>query len=549
MQTLEPQANAKVVLKTNFGDLELELWGQQTPLTTRNFLQLCYDGYYNGTVFHRLVPGFILQGGDPTGTGHGGEAIYPGGLFADELHSRLKFNRRGLLGMANSGRKNDNGSQFFLTLGETKELTGKNTMFGKIVGDTIYNLVRMGELEVKENSERPLFPPKILATEVLVNPYEDIKPRETKRKAEDVVTEKPKKTLKKKKGGKAMLSFAGEEEEGPIVMPIKKKPKFDTRLVVADPESEEKVGGGEGAIRKDSPKFLKADPKGAITITTTTIEPPQPPPPRSPPAQTLKPGLRRSPSPMPSRSPTPPPSKTELLLAQTNAQIAALKKSLRRSPSPPPATASAASKKKSLLKIQKEMLPPTSVQGRKRRRGGKKGAIMDDEDGEAFAALQKFKAKLAAAPPLSGSDALYKSQERLRESSTGLEEKNKEGEDFDAEASLCDLHFIPNCQSCSAWDNALPTEGTGEEGGGGGEITDDLWSHALSFERDRLGKDLTWKKKNEQLVVIDPREKQKEILGANRNGNNNNGGNNSSPHRHHHRHHRRHGEGGHGGRS
>src|ERR1700760_2867665 len=80
---LEPQPTAKVVLNTTSGDITLELWAQQTPLTSRNFLQHCLDGYYDGTIFHRLVPGFILQGGDPTGTGSGGESIYDGGAFSE----------------------------------------------------------------------------------------------------------------------------------------------------------------------------------------------------------------------------------------------------------------------------------------------------------------------------------------------------------------------------------------------------------------------------------------------------------------------------------
>ncbi len=100
LYNIEPQPTAKVLLETTSGDILLELFAKQTPITSRNFLQLCLDGYYNGTIFHRLVPGFVVQGGDPTGNGDGGEAIYDGGLFEDEFHSRLKFNRRGLLGMA-----------------------------------------------------------------------------------------------------------------------------------------------------------------------------------------------------------------------------------------------------------------------------------------------------------------------------------------------------------------------------------------------------------------------------------------------------------------
>ena len=81
---LEPQPTASVILHTTSGDLSVELFAKQTPLTSRNFLQHCLDGYYDNTVFHRLVPGFIIQGGDPTGTGNGGECIYDGGALSGE---------------------------------------------------------------------------------------------------------------------------------------------------------------------------------------------------------------------------------------------------------------------------------------------------------------------------------------------------------------------------------------------------------------------------------------------------------------------------------
>ncbi|KAK3079075.1 Peptidyl-prolyl isomerase cwc27 [Coniosporium uncinatum] len=153
LYNLEPQPTAKVLLTTTCGDILLELFASQTPLASRNFLQHCLDGYYDATIFHRLVPGFIVQGGDPSGTGHGGEsAVNDGKPFADEFHTRLKFNRRGLLGMANGGGRDDNGSQFFLTLGPTPELQGRHTMFGRVQGDTIYNVVKMGEAELSEEA-------------------------------------------------------------------------------------------------------------------------------------------------------------------------------------------------------------------------------------------------------------------------------------------------------------------------------------------------------------------------------------------------------------
>lgn len=95
-------------------------------------------GYYDGVIFHRIVKGFIVQTGDPTGTGMGGESIY-GEPFEDEIHSRLRFNRRGLIGMANNSKRHTNGSQWFITLDRADELSGKHTLFGRINGPTYYS--------------------------------------------------------------------------------------------------------------------------------------------------------------------------------------------------------------------------------------------------------------------------------------------------------------------------------------------------------------------------------------------------------------------------
>lgn len=148
------------------------------------------EGYYNGTIFHRVVKGFIVQGGDPIGDGTGGESIY-GHTFKDEFHSRLRYARRGLVGMANAD-KDDNGSQFFFTLAATPELQNKNTLFGKVTGDTLYNMLKLEEGLVDHN-ERPMYPQKILGTEILSNPFEDIVPRKL---AKEIKKEKTKKREK-----------------------------------------------------------------------------------------------------------------------------------------------------------------------------------------------------------------------------------------------------------------------------------------------------------------------------------------------------------------
>jgi len=151
MYMMEPPTNGKVVLRTSSGDIDVELWPKEAPLACRNFVQLCMENYYDATIFHRVVPGFIIQGGDPTGTGMGGDSIY-GKPFKDEFHSRLRFTHRGLVAMANGG-KDDNGSQFFFTLGPTNDLNKKHTIFGKVTGDTIYNMVKLAEGET-DHQER-----------------------------------------------------------------------------------------------------------------------------------------------------------------------------------------------------------------------------------------------------------------------------------------------------------------------------------------------------------------------------------------------------------
>ncbi|KAM8961848.1 spliceosome-associated protein CWC27 homolog isoform 2-T2 [Pelodytes ibericus] len=206
----EPPTNGKVLLKTTAGDIDVELWAKEAPKACRNFVQLCLEGYYDNTIFHRVVPEFIVQGGDPTGTGSGGESIY-GKPFRDEFHSRLRFIRRGLVAMANAG-PHDNGSQFFFTLGRADELNNKHTIFGKVTGDTIYNLLRLTEVDIGED-ERPVNPHKIKTSEVLFNPFDDIIPRVIKKPKKEKQEEENKKPKVKGTKNFKLLSFGEEAEE------------------------------------------------------------------------------------------------------------------------------------------------------------------------------------------------------------------------------------------------------------------------------------------------------------------------------------------------
>ena len=229
---IEPLPTGRVLIKTTMGPLDIELWTKETPQTCRSFIQLCLEGYYNNVIFHRIVKDFIIQTGDPTGTGTGGEAATPEGVVKDEFHSRLRYVRRGLVGMANSGEKDDNGSQFFITLSATPELERRNTLFGRIaVGDTIYNALRIGDLET-DKLDRPVHPPRIIGVEVIENPFSDIVPRSTEEERQErqrqLEEEKAKAIVKKaKKRNKALLSFGDEEADDGETVKTKVKSVYD----------------------------------------------------------------------------------------------------------------------------------------------------------------------------------------------------------------------------------------------------------------------------------------------------------------------------------
>ncbi|KAJ4991661.1 peptidyl-prolyl isomerase cwc27 [Stagonosporopsis vannaccii] len=466
---LEPNPTAKVLLHTTRGDLEVELFAKQTPITSRNFLQLCLDGYYDNTVFHRLVKGFIIQGGDPTGTGQGGESSYDGEPFQDEFHSRLKYTRRGLLGMANTGRKDDNGSQFFFTLAATPELQDKNTMFGRIAGDTIYNLMKMAEADIAEGSEdRPMYPAKITGSEIIINPFEDMVKRE--RVAQRTEPEGKKAKKPKRKAGKNVLSFGGDEGED--AAPVLKKAKFNSKLVSAGEELP--------VIPKETSKTKPVESR-SIPI-------------RKPSRRSLsrslspKPSKTAAPQRLPSeKAPAPrvlsPESEKRSKIDRVNAQIAELKASMKRNTGPQHAEET---KKQSLLE---SMVPTSTTRGRKRGAGGNAAQEQATLD-----LLSKFKSKLEAAEPSAAPKGKDIPAPAEAEISNG-------GKADDEDEAVCDLHFIAGCQSCKAWDKEEEDESDDDAG----------WmSHSLSFAKDRLGKDLEWKRKNEEdLLVIDPLEEAK----------------------------------------
>jgi len=132
-------ANPYVVLETTQGDIKLELYPNVAPLAVENFMTHIKDGYYNGIAFHRIIKDFMIQGGDPTESGRGGDSIWKK-PFKDEFKDKV-FDKPGILAMANSGR-NTNGSQFFITTAPTPWLNGHHTIFGKVADKTSMKTLR-----------------------------------------------------------------------------------------------------------------------------------------------------------------------------------------------------------------------------------------------------------------------------------------------------------------------------------------------------------------------------------------------------------------------
>merc|ERR1719411_2442832 len=185
-----------VRLTTNLGPLNLELHCEYVPKTCENFIKLCQKGYYNGTKFHRSIRHFMVQGGDPTGTGTGGDSHW-GGTFKDEFKQFLSHTGRGILSMANSG-PDTNKSQFFLTYRSCKHLDGKHTVFGKIVGG-LDSLSAIEKIET-DNKDKPIEDIIIQRANVFVDPFADVDQELAKERGEELAkTKKKEMSLQEKK--------------------------------------------------------------------------------------------------------------------------------------------------------------------------------------------------------------------------------------------------------------------------------------------------------------------------------------------------------------
>ncbi len=169
VQAQETKQDLKAKIKTTQGDIEVKLFADKVPQTVSNFYNLAKQGFYNGIIFHRVIPGFMVQTGDPKGDGTGG----PGYTFSDEFHKDLKHDKAGILSMANSG-PDTNGSQFFITVAPTPHLDSKHSVFGEVTaGMDVVNAI----VNAKTNGSKPEKDIKIVSVDIIG----DFKPVEVKK--------------------------------------------------------------------------------------------------------------------------------------------------------------------------------------------------------------------------------------------------------------------------------------------------------------------------------------------------------------------------------
>jgi peptidyl-prolyl cis-trans isomerase SDCCAG10 len=483
---IEPLPTGRVLVTTSMGPLDIELFAKETPQTCRSFIQLCLEGYYNNVIFHRIVADFIIQTGDPTGTGTGGEAATSEGTVKDEFHSRLRYTRRGLVGMANSGDKDDNGSQFFITLSATPELERKNSLFGRIAaGDTIYNALRIGALET-DALDRPLHPPKIIGAEVIENPFPDIVPRSTEAdrqaRQRQLEEEKIKATVRKaKKRNKALLSFGDDEpDEGAETIKTKIKSVYDLEGPSSTDPTLQPPSQHPPSVKQPGPK--KPQKPAAPPAETIDLTPSEPPATSADtnqlgnsfarPIPIIVDDARSITPPSAPKKPSPPPASIEDQIASLKSQLKSLKNK-RAEEEEDSELVSKRGKKSVESEITRYMTSGRAILGKRNRKTRR------EED--TLSKLTQFQSKILGV-------------ERVDTLPPETEESRLEA---------CVLHNVPGCMSCFDRFGEQPDD----------DDPKSLWGHKLVFAKDVFGKDEKYRqqRQGEDLEVIDPRERMKEF--------------------------------------
>ncbi|KAL2201586.1 hypothetical protein P885DRAFT_25462 [Corynascus similis CBS 632.67] len=238
-------------LETNLGPLTLELHTETAPKAVWNFVRLAQRGYYRGVRFHRNIRNFMIQGGDPTGSGRGGQSVW-GKSFADELEGPHVHDARGVVSMANKG-KNTNSSQFFITYRPAKHLDRKHTVFGRVVdgADNDTTLARMEAAPVEEGTNRPIDDIIINEVVVLIDPFEEFLKEKSKREEEDKNREET-----RRRGGTdddrttwtgKRIRADGAVVEDDMAKGVGKYLKGAIAAAAANTAKQEEVGGGGAA--------------------------------------------------------------------------------------------------------------------------------------------------------------------------------------------------------------------------------------------------------------------------------------------------------------
>ncbi|KIV87333.1 hypothetical protein, variant [Exophiala sideris] len=201
-----------VRLSTTVGDLNLELYPEYAPKAVWNFVRLIQKGYYNGIVFHRNIRNFMIQCGDPTGTGRGGSSIW-GTNFEDEIEGPLKHDKRGVVSMANKG-KNTNSSQFFISYRPTSHLDRKHTIFGLVDDSISLDVLKRLEETPVDADDRPKNEIKITEAVVLIDPFEEFWKRKNEKEQTDKEKEERKKEDRTTWTGKRIRADGTVERDG-----------------------------------------------------------------------------------------------------------------------------------------------------------------------------------------------------------------------------------------------------------------------------------------------------------------------------------------------
>ncbi|KAJ3055105.1 RING-type E3 ubiquitin-protein ligase ppil2 [Rhizophlyctis rosea] len=222
-------------IQTNFGDINLELFCDQAPRACYNLIKLAKKGYYKDAVFHRSIKNFMIQGGDPTGTGKGGESCW-GKPFVDEFRSNLSHSGRGILSMANRG-KNTNTSQFFITYKSCQHLDNKHTIFGKVVGG-MEVLTKMERVPT-DDGDKPLDDIKMKNIVVFVDPFEDFTKKLGSKLTAEAAREKKEKEAREKR-----LQGSSKREEANTATGVGKY--LNAGSGGSGKRGAEELGGGSG---------------------------------------------------------------------------------------------------------------------------------------------------------------------------------------------------------------------------------------------------------------------------------------------------------------